>query len=316
MRHIVDYRSPLVLHPVLLKRYYPYLDDDASGHFQVGRGYNKTAPGRCSATSNRGTSSASTPPSPHLAGPVARCLPQLPRQQGSLPAQHRRLMRRRLASRRPRWSSPASRRAATTTSPVRPLTGASLASTSVTQVRRHPRQRRRRPGRRHRRRACTVDPVTDLADWQPLPGSAEDTVTTNGDWTLTVTGTDPVQPRGPSRGSASAEADRRHRISDAFIDGAGRWWFLRTTRRPTGHGPGHRLGPAAATSRSTALRRPHDLRRLLGVRPRAARPRHVRPDGGYCLATVDLVSSRTSTLMVRPNRHGFNGARITPQGRR
>ena len=45
MRHIVDYRAPLVLHPVLLKRYYPYLDDDASGHFQVGRGYNKNGDG-------------------------------------------------------------------------------------------------------------------------------------------------------------------------------------------------------------------------------------------------------------------------------
>ena len=41
MRHVKDYRAPLVLHPVLLKRYYPYLDDDASGHFQVGRGYDK-----------------------------------------------------------------------------------------------------------------------------------------------------------------------------------------------------------------------------------------------------------------------------------
>lgn len=41
MRHIVDYKAPLILHPVLVKRYYPYLDDDASGHFQVGRGYDK-----------------------------------------------------------------------------------------------------------------------------------------------------------------------------------------------------------------------------------------------------------------------------------
>lgn len=41
MRHIHDYRAPVVLHPILLKRYYPYLDDDASGHYQVGRGYNK-----------------------------------------------------------------------------------------------------------------------------------------------------------------------------------------------------------------------------------------------------------------------------------
>ena len=34
-------RSPVVLHPILLKKYYPYLDDNASGHFQVGRGYDK-----------------------------------------------------------------------------------------------------------------------------------------------------------------------------------------------------------------------------------------------------------------------------------
>ncbi len=41
MRHIHDYRAPVVLHPILLKKYFPYLDDDASGHFQVGRGYAK-----------------------------------------------------------------------------------------------------------------------------------------------------------------------------------------------------------------------------------------------------------------------------------
>ena len=40
-RHIVDYKAPVILHPILLKKYYPYLDDDASGHFQVGRGYKK-----------------------------------------------------------------------------------------------------------------------------------------------------------------------------------------------------------------------------------------------------------------------------------
>jgi hypothetical protein len=40
-RHIVDYRAPVVLHPVLQTRFYPYLDHDGSGHFQVGRGYEK-----------------------------------------------------------------------------------------------------------------------------------------------------------------------------------------------------------------------------------------------------------------------------------
>ncbi len=45
MRHTVDYKAPVILHPVLLKKWYPYLDDNASGHFQVGRGYNKNGDG-------------------------------------------------------------------------------------------------------------------------------------------------------------------------------------------------------------------------------------------------------------------------------
>jgi hypothetical protein len=38
-RHYHDYRAPVVLHPILLKEYFPYLDDNGSGHFQVGRGW-------------------------------------------------------------------------------------------------------------------------------------------------------------------------------------------------------------------------------------------------------------------------------------
>lgn len=39
VKHIAKYRAPVVLHPQLLKKYFPYLDDNGSGHFQVGRGY-------------------------------------------------------------------------------------------------------------------------------------------------------------------------------------------------------------------------------------------------------------------------------------
>ncbi|WP_310528831.1 hypothetical protein [Nocardioides sp.] len=45
-KHIHTYKAPVVLHPILLKQYYPYLDDDASGHFQVGRGYHRTKDGQ------------------------------------------------------------------------------------------------------------------------------------------------------------------------------------------------------------------------------------------------------------------------------
>jgi hypothetical protein len=39
MKHVVDLRSPVILHVQLLKEFFPYLDHDGSGHFQVGRGY-------------------------------------------------------------------------------------------------------------------------------------------------------------------------------------------------------------------------------------------------------------------------------------
>ena len=40
-RHIVDYRAPVILNPLLLTQYYPYLDHNGGGHFQVGRGYDR-----------------------------------------------------------------------------------------------------------------------------------------------------------------------------------------------------------------------------------------------------------------------------------
>jgi hypothetical protein len=45
-KHLHTYKAPVVLHPVLLKQYFPYLDDDASGHFQVGRGFERTKDGQ------------------------------------------------------------------------------------------------------------------------------------------------------------------------------------------------------------------------------------------------------------------------------
>lgn len=40
-KHTAEYRAPVILHPMLYKRYYSYLPYDGSGHFQVGRGYDR-----------------------------------------------------------------------------------------------------------------------------------------------------------------------------------------------------------------------------------------------------------------------------------
>ena len=93
MRHIHDYQAPVVLHPVLLKQYYPYLDDDASGHFQVGRGFDQDPGGnRKIGYFEPWDQSRFDPSEPAIEPrPVAQRLQVLPRQPRPLPAQHRRL---------------------------------------------------------------------------------------------------------------------------------------------------------------------------------------------------------------------------------
>ena len=39
VHRVGEAQRPVILHPQLLKYYFPYLDRDGSGHFQVGRGY-------------------------------------------------------------------------------------------------------------------------------------------------------------------------------------------------------------------------------------------------------------------------------------
>lgn len=39
VNHYDKYGTPVILHPLLLKKYFPYLDKDSGGHFQLGRGW-------------------------------------------------------------------------------------------------------------------------------------------------------------------------------------------------------------------------------------------------------------------------------------
>ena len=84
MKHVVDYQAPLIYHPILLKQFYPYLDDDASGHYQVGRGYLERE-GKPTEVSyfEPWNQQRFDPSEPYIEpGPVARRLPQLPREPG------------------------------------------------------------------------------------------------------------------------------------------------------------------------------------------------------------------------------------------
>ena len=170
---------PTVLHPVLLKKYYPYLDDDASGHFQVGRGYNKNGPGRCgSATSNRGTSSGSIPPSPtsgrvqwrdayrNSTAPTGRtssttsgCDAQTPcgARRRSGPRRHPRRLQR-----------------ATSRAPGGPPSRAPRRRNHTVASYSPEREQTQRAGPAPRCPPVTVEPTTHLLEWTRVPGPATD----------------------------------------------------------------------------------------------------------------------------------------------
>ena len=192
MRHIVDYRAPLVLHPVLLKKYYPYLDDDASGHFQVGRGYNKNGAGRPLLGYFEPWNQQRFDPSEPYIGRVQwrDAYRSYRANQGALPAQHRRVMRRRLAalgtavvlagvlagcaddeprraaagpSSSPTSDSPTSEPSPT---PESAVDGGEVGGSAASPV--------------------TVEPTTHLLEWTRVPGPTTTTVTRSGPWTPTV----------------------------------------------------------------------------------------------------------------------------------
>ena len=162
MRHISDYKAPVVLHPILRKRYYPYLDDDASGHFQVGRGYDKNGKKPALLGYFEPWNQQRFDPSEplHRARAVAQRLQELPRQPGPLPAQRRRLMTRadpQPAVRRRRGaaaerSPPAVAATSPTPSPRRPTSTSPGGRDGVAPAPRAPRRRREPARRRHRRR--------------------------------------------------------------------------------------------------------------------------------------------------------------------
>lgn len=166
--------------------------------------------------------------------------------------------------------------------------------------------------------AAAGDPTaarTATLDWKPLPGSTKDDVTSNGTWTLTVAadgGTATLE--GPQTGTTVA-VDDRERVSDAFLDEDRAVVVLqdRQETRPAralvtelASGEEWEVGPDSAVPTTTGGTWAMGGDTLVHAT--------VTDAGRYCLATVDL-AARTSELgWCAPERHGFNGARVTDAG--
>jgi hypothetical protein len=163
---------------------------------------------------------------------------------------------------------------------------------------------------------AVVTPATHLLEWTPVPGPASGTVTRSGPWTLTVNESGSRATIGGPDGDAVFTADGRQRISDGLI--AGDWAAVvfqdvRETRPATAEIV--HLGEATG---DFTLDGSSDVPTTTGGSWALGEGRLVHPTigpgGNYCLATVDLAEQSSERTWCAEKRHGFNGARITPEG--
>jgi hypothetical protein len=161
-----------------------------------------------------------------------------------------------------------------------------------------------------------VEPTRNLLEWTPVPGPVTTTVTRSGPWTLTVDeGGTRATLRGPGR-DAVFVGDSRQRISDSLI--AGDWAAVvfqdEQETRPASAEIVH-LGSAGG---DFTVDGSSDVPTTTGGTWALGEGRLVHPTlgpgGTYCLATVDLNKRTSERTWCAEKRHGFNGARITPEG--
>ena len=162
----------------------------------------------------------------------------------------------------------------------------------------------------------TVEPTTNRLEWTVVPGPATSAVTRSGEWTLTVNeaGTRASVEGGNWR--ARFVGGGRQRISDGLI--AGEWAVVvfqdeQETRPADAHvvhlgtqTRGFTVDGSSTVPTTTggtwALGEGTLVHPTLG------------PGGTYCLATVDLEKQTSERTWCAEKRHGFNAARITPEG--
>jgi hypothetical protein len=150
-------------------------------------------------------------------------------------------------------------------------------------------------------------------DWRPVTGPVRDSVTTSGDWTLTVKNNGASWaldgPHGGSGGGASG-----FRVSDALMDTD---WAVVVLQDSTEQQPSRAEVTDLASGRSFTIDGRSDVPTTNGGAWALGDGRVLHAtvsQGSYCLASVDLATRKSTLGWCAPKRHGFNGAQITPGG--
>jgi len=160
--------------------------------------------------------------------------------------------------------------------------------------------------------------TTALLDWQPVDGSTDDAVTSNGTWTLTIpqdASTWQLEKRGAGGASSGqAGADPGWKVSDGLLDED---WAVIVLQDEQEQRPSKATVTDLETGKSFEIDGRSDVPTTSGGTWALGDDTllHATTDGGaYCLAEVDLESRRSTVAWCAPKRHGFNAAHVTEDG--
>ncbi len=163
-------------------------------------------------------------------------------------------------------------------------------------------------------RPASIEATTSLMQWVTAPGSVKNTVTTNGTWFLTVDAAGAAyRLDGPDQSFGTGQDGTR--ITNALLDTD---WAVVVRQdegreRPaTAEITDLAKGAQFAIDQDSAVPTISGGTWALGGDTLAHAT--TGPNGGYCVATVDLPTQETSVAWCAAAKHGFNAAHVTADG--
>jgi hypothetical protein len=161
---------------------------------------------------------------------------------------------------------------------------------------------------------ATIEATTSLMEWVPAPGAVENTVTTNGTWFLTVEASgNGYRLDGPDQSFGTGAQGSQ--ITNALLDTD---WAVVVRQDQSGKKPATAEVTDLGKGEQFTIDQTSDVPTISGgtwalggdILAHAT----TGPDGGYCVATVDLASQESTIAWCAEAKHGFNAAHVTRAG--
>ncbi len=151
-------------------------------------------------------------------------------------------------------------------------------------------------------------------EWVDAPGSVTNTVTTNGSWFLTVESTGSAYRLDGPDSSFGTGSDDGTRISNALLTED---WAVVVRQDRADQQPATAEVTDLAAGEQFTLDGSSDVPTTSGgtwsLGGDTLVHETVGPSGASCVATVDLATRESSVGWCAAAKHGFNGARVTPE---